>query len=82
MINVNLLPVEYRKTESTPVGRFLAIVVGAVLVTMASVEVSLGLDEDAGGEGEARHGDQRVGVALALDREVRVLPLDLQPARC
>lgn len=37
MIHVNLLPVEYRKTESTPVGRFLAIVVGAVLVTSTLV---------------------------------------------
>jgi len=37
VIHVNLLPVEYRKAESTPVGRFLAIVVGAVLVTSALV---------------------------------------------
>jgi len=37
VIHVNLLPVEYRKTESTPVGRFLAIVVGAVLVTSTLV---------------------------------------------
>lgn len=37
MINVNLLPVEYRKAEATPVGRFLAIVVGAVLITSALV---------------------------------------------
>jgi Tfp pilus assembly protein PilN len=37
VIHVNLLPVEYRKTEATPVGRFLAIVVGAVLVTSALV---------------------------------------------
>ena len=37
MIHVNLLPVEYRKTEATPVGRFLAIVVGAVLVTSTLV---------------------------------------------
>jgi hypothetical protein len=33
VITINLLPPEYRKPESTPVGRFLAIVVGAVLVT-------------------------------------------------
>ena len=37
MIKVNLLPPEYRKAESTPVGRFLAIVSGAVLVTSALV---------------------------------------------
>ena len=33
MITINLLPPEYRKPEATPVGRFIAIVVGAVLVT-------------------------------------------------
>ena len=37
MIQVNLLPPEYRKAESTPVGRFLAIVAGAVLVTSGLV---------------------------------------------
>jgi len=37
VIQVNLLPSEYRKAEATPVGRFLAIVVGAVLVTTALV---------------------------------------------
>ena len=33
MININLLPHEYRKAEATPIGRFLAIVIGAVVVT-------------------------------------------------
>jgi len=33
VIQINLLPNEYRKTESTPIARFLAIVIGAVLVT-------------------------------------------------
>ncbi len=33
MIQINLLPPEYRRAESTPIGRFLAIVVGAVIVT-------------------------------------------------
>ncbi|MEM9176700.1 MAG: hypothetical protein AAGC67_15860 [Myxococcota bacterium] len=37
MISVNLLPHEYRKAEATPVGRFLAIVIGAVLVTSGLV---------------------------------------------
>ena len=33
MIRINLLPEEYRKPESTPIGRFITIIVGAVLVT-------------------------------------------------
>ncbi|NJN14212.1 MAG: hypothetical protein HC813_00670 [Planctomycetes bacterium] len=33
MIQINLLPAEYRKAEATPIGRFIAIVAGAVLVT-------------------------------------------------
>jgi Tfp pilus assembly protein PilN len=37
VININLLPHEYRKTEATPIGRFLAIVIGAVLVTSGLV---------------------------------------------
>ncbi len=37
MININLLPVEFRKAESTPVARFIAIVVGAVVVTASLV---------------------------------------------
>ncbi|MFB3067528.1 MAG: hypothetical protein ACE10D_13560, partial [Planctomycetota bacterium] len=32
MISVNLLPPEYRKLEATPLARFIAIVVGAILV--------------------------------------------------
>jgi len=37
VIHINLLPVEYRKAESTPIARFIAIVAGAVLVTSALV---------------------------------------------
>lgn len=37
MIQINLLPPEYRKTESTPIARFLTIVVGAILVTSGLV---------------------------------------------
>jgi Tfp pilus assembly protein PilN len=37
VIHVNLLPPEYRKAEATPVGRFIAIVVGAILVTSGLV---------------------------------------------
>jgi Tfp pilus assembly protein PilN len=37
VININLLPHEYRKAEATPIGRFLAIVIGAVLVTSGLV---------------------------------------------
>ena len=37
MININLLPAEYRKAEATPVARFIAIVVGAVVVTASLV---------------------------------------------
>ena len=37
MININLLPPEYRKAESTPITRFIAIVAGAVLVTSTLV---------------------------------------------
>ncbi|MEE8106570.1 MAG: hypothetical protein V3T86_13630 [Planctomycetota bacterium] len=33
MITINLLPAEYRRLDSTPVARFLAIIVGVVLVT-------------------------------------------------
>jgi hypothetical protein len=33
VIQINLLPAEYRKSESTPIARFIAIVVGAILVT-------------------------------------------------
>jgi len=33
VITINLLPQEYRRPESTPVARFVAIVVGAILVT-------------------------------------------------
>ncbi len=37
MIQINLLPPEYRKTESTPIARFITIVIGAVLVTSGLV---------------------------------------------
>ena len=37
MIQVNLLPEEYRKAEATPIARFLTIVVGAVIVTSGVV---------------------------------------------
>lgn len=37
MIAINLLPSEYRKSEATPIARFLAIVIGAVVVTTALV---------------------------------------------
>jgi len=36
MIQINLLPPEYRPRSGTPVGRFVAIVVGVVLVACAS----------------------------------------------
>ena len=37
MIRINLLPPEYRKTESTPIARFLSIVIGAIMVTSGLV---------------------------------------------
>jgi len=37
VISINLLPGEYRKPESTPIARFLAIVIGAVIVTSGLV---------------------------------------------
>jgi hypothetical protein len=37
VIEINLLPHEYRKTESTPIARFIAIIAGAVLVTSGLV---------------------------------------------
>lgn len=37
MITINLLPAEYRKSEATPIGRFIAIIVGAVIVTTGLV---------------------------------------------
>ncbi|MHC4959351.1 MAG: PilN domain-containing protein, partial [Planctomycetota bacterium] len=37
MIQINLLPDEYRKAESTPIARFMAIVIGAVIVTSGLV---------------------------------------------
>ena len=37
MISINLLPSEYRKSEATPIARFLSIVIGAVVVTTALV---------------------------------------------
>ncbi|MHC4550708.1 MAG: PilN domain-containing protein [Planctomycetota bacterium] len=37
MISINLLPPEYRRSEATPIARFLAIVIGAVVVTTALV---------------------------------------------
>lgn len=37
MIAINLLPSEYRKSEATPIARFLSIVIGAVVVTTALV---------------------------------------------
>lgn len=37
MIAINLLPVEYRKAEATPVARFIAILAGAVLLTTGLV---------------------------------------------
>ena len=37
MISINLLPGEYRKSEATPIARFLSIVIGAVVVTTALV---------------------------------------------
>jgi Tfp pilus assembly protein PilN len=37
VISINLLPSEYRKSEATPIARFLSIVIGAVVVTTALV---------------------------------------------
>jgi hypothetical protein len=37
VIQINLLPEEYRKPESTPIGRFLTIVIGAIVVTSGLV---------------------------------------------
>lgn len=37
MISINLLPSEYRKSEATPIARFLSIVIGAVVVTTSLV---------------------------------------------
>ena len=37
MININLLPNEFRRVESTPVARFVTIVVGAIVVTSGLV---------------------------------------------
>ena len=37
MISINLLPAEYRKSEATPIARFLAIVIGAVAITSGLV---------------------------------------------
>ena len=37
MIRVNLLPEEYRKAEATPIGRFIMIIVGAVIATSGLV---------------------------------------------
>jgi Tfp pilus assembly protein PilN len=37
VISINLLPSEYRKSEATPIARFLAIVIGAVVVTTGLV---------------------------------------------
>lgn len=37
MISINLLPSEYRKSEATPIARFLAIVIGAVAITTGLV---------------------------------------------
>jgi Tfp pilus assembly protein PilN len=37
VIAINLLPAEYRKSEATPIARFLAIVIGAVVVTTGLV---------------------------------------------
>jgi len=37
VIAINLLPSEYRKSEATPIARFLSIVIGAVVVTTALV---------------------------------------------
>jgi Tfp pilus assembly protein PilN len=37
VISINLLPGEYRKSEATPIARFLSIVIGAVVVTTALV---------------------------------------------
>jgi Tfp pilus assembly protein PilN len=37
VISINLLPSEYRKSEATPIARFLSIVIGAVVVTTSLV---------------------------------------------
>ncbi len=37
MIAINLLPSEFRKSEATPIARFLSIVIGAVVVTTGLV---------------------------------------------
>jgi hypothetical protein len=37
VIQINLLPPEYRKSEATPIARFIAIVVGAIVVTSGLV---------------------------------------------
>ena len=37
MIQINLLPEEFRKAESTPIGRFITIIIGAVVLTSGLV---------------------------------------------
>jgi len=84
VISINLLPAEYRKTESTPIGRFLTIVVGAVLVTSGLVTYGyvhysqLRMARDVREATEAEYGNKK---ALADESKALQAEIDGYEAR-
>ena len=78
MIQINLLPPEYRKSESTPIARFIAIVAGAVLVTCGLVaygyvhysQLRVAQDRREQIEGEFANAKSRADVSRALQAEI------------
>jgi cell division protein FtsB len=78
MIQINLLPPEYRPRTGTPVGRFVAIVVGVVLVASASgayaythfIELSKVRELKSVKEEEVRAKEAQRDRSLALQHEI------------
>lgn len=78
MIHVNLLPPEYRKSESTPIARFLAIVIGATMVTSGLVaygfihysKLKSVRDVREATEAEYKNKQARANISKALANEI------------
>ncbi|MGH7162795.1 MAG: PilN domain-containing protein [Planctomycetota bacterium] len=79
MIQINLLPAEYRKTESTPVARFVAIMAGAVLLTTGLVtygfvhysKLRAAREVREATEAEFRNKKAQADVSLSLQQEIQ-----------
>jgi cell division protein FtsB len=80
MIQINLLPPEYRPRTGTPVARFVAIVVGVVLIASATgayaythfIELAKVRELKASREAEVKSKEAQRDRSLALQREIDV----------